>query len=151
MAEHPETIALNLFETGYNCAQSVLAALAAQAGLEPTAAIKLASSFGGGIARRGQVCGAISGALMALGLAANGASVDDKEANYARAETFLQRFEQLHSTILCRDLTGCDFTTPAGRQQAAERDIHHTVCTLLVRDAVRIVMDMLSEQEAPPT
>lgn len=132
------------FESGLNCAQSVLAAFAEQLNMEVDTLLKLASPFGGGIARRGHVCGAVTGALMVLGLKLGASIPEGKQNTYAVAEEFLCRFEARHRTILCRDLTQCDLTTPEGRQQAAERDIHHAICAGLVRDAVQIAAEMLS-------
>lgn len=135
--------ATKYFDEGCNCAQAVLAGFASRLGLDEETALKLASSFGGGVARRGQICGAVSGGLMALGMGIGDPSPAGKDANYARTGEFLRRFEALHQSILCRDLTGCDLTTPEGRQLASERDIHHTICTSLVRSAAQITAEML--------
>lgn len=146
MAE-PTELAAVYFDTGLNCAQSVLAAFASQCALDQETLLKLASPFGGGIARRGQVCGAVSGALMALGLQLGTSTPEGKAEAYEMTDEFLRRFEARHQSILCRGLIQCDLTTPEGRQQASERDVHHTICAGLVRDAAEIAAEMISERK----
>jgi len=143
---NPSEIALACFRQNFNCAQSVLVAFAPQLGLDESQALKIASPFGGGVARRGQICGAVTGALMALGLAHGADSPAGKEDAYHLGEEFLQRFESRHATILCRDLLDCDISTPAGRQQAGERGVFTALCPLFVGDAVEVVQEMLSKK-----
>jgi C_GCAxxG_C_C family probable redox protein len=137
--------ALARFSRNFNCAQSVLAAFVPQLGLEEAQALKLASPFGGGVARRGQICGAVTGALMALGLAQGADTPAGKEAAYCLGQEFLQRFESRHGTLLCRELLQVDISTPEGHQQAREKHLFTTRCPLFVADAVDIVQAMLAE------
>ena len=143
---NPSEIALACFRQNFNCAQSVLVAFAPQLGLDESQALKIASPFGGGVARRGQVCGAVTGGLMALGLAQGADTPAGKEDAYRLGQEFLQRFESRHATILCRELLGCDISTPAGRQQAGERGVFTSLCPLFVGHAAEIVQAMLSEE-----
>jgi C_GCAxxG_C_C family probable redox protein len=140
----PSETAAATFALGFNCAQSVLAAYAARLGLDESTALKLASPFGGGIARRGQVCGAVSGALLALGLARGNDQPAGKLATYQLSGEFLQRFEAAHGSLLCRDLLQCDISTPEGHQQAADRKLFATVCPALVRDATELLESFLN-------
>lgn len=142
---NPSEIAIARFRQNFNCAQSVLVAFAPQMGLDESQALKIASPFGGGVARRGQICGAVTGALMALGLAQGADTPAGKEDAYLLGQEFLQRFESRHATILCRELLDCDISTPEGRQQARERGVFTTQCPLFVRHAAEIVQAMLSE------
>jgi C_GCAxxG_C_C family probable redox protein len=141
----PSEIAVARFHQGFNCSQSVLVAFAPQLGLDESQALKLASPFGGGVARRAQTCGAVAGALMALGLARGADTPAGKEAAYRLGQEFLQRFESRHATILCRELLGCDISTPEGRQQALEQGAFTSLCPLFVRDAAEIAQAMLAE------
>jgi C_GCAxxG_C_C family probable redox protein len=141
----PSEIAVTRFHQGFNCSQSVLVAFAPQLGLDESQALKLASPFGGGVARRAQTCGAVTGALMALGLARGADTPAGKEAAYLLGQEFLQRFESRHATILCRELLGCDISTPEGRQQALEQGAFTTLCPQFVRDAAEIAGVMLAE------
>jgi C_GCAxxG_C_C family probable redox protein len=131
-----------IFGRGFNCSQSVFAAFAPQFELDEETAFKLAAPFGGGMARRGEVCGAVTGALLALGLARSQGIPASKDSIYPLAQEFLRQFEELHGTILCRDLLECDISTPAGYQAAAEKGVFKTICPFLVGDAAGIVQKL---------
>lgn len=143
---NPSEIALARFRQNFNCAQSVLVAFAPQLGLDDGQALRMASPFGGGVARRGQICGAVTGALMALGLARGADTPAGKEDAYRLGQVLLQRFESRHGTILCRELLDCDISTPEGRQQARDKGAFTALCPLFVGDAVEVVQEMLSEK-----
>ena len=143
---NPPDIAMARFDTGLNCAQSVLVAFASQLGLDESQALKMASPFGGGISRRGEVCGAVTGALMALGLVLGSDTPAGKENAYQLGQDFLQRFEIKHGKILCRELIDIDISTPEGRQQASAKGVFTTLCPLFVRNATDIVESMLEKR-----
>jgi C_GCAxxG_C_C family probable redox protein len=145
MTNLPETARLR-FSQKFNCAQSVFATFAPQLGLEEQRALKMASPFGGGVARRGQVCGAVSGALMALGLGLGTDTPAGKEDAYRMGGEFLERFEARHGSILCRDLLNIDISTPEGHQKASENGLFTSLCPLYVGNAVEIVQEMLAEK-----
>ena len=143
--------AVSLFQQGRNCAQAVLMACAPPAaGMDRDLAFKVGAGFGGGMARLGHVCGAVTGAIMVLGLRhAEPASTDPaaRQAVYGKVQAFVRRFTARHGSINCRDLIGCDLSTPEGVQQAKDRNLHRTVCDGLVRDAADILADLAS---SPP-
>ena len=139
----PAEIAVTVFSQNFNCSQSVFSAFAPQYGLDTKTALKLASPFGGGVARRGEVCGAVTGALLALGLARGVEAPAGKEEIYRLSQEFMRMFEEKHNTVLCRDLIACDLSTPAGHQAAAEKRVFTTICPVLVQDAVEIVQKLL--------
>jgi C_GCAxxG_C_C family probable redox protein len=143
---NPTETAVDRFRQNFNCAQSVLVPFSPQLGLDESQVLKLASPFGGGVARRGQVCGAVTGALMALGLAQGADTPAGKEDAYRLGQEFLQRFESRHATILCRELLDYDISTPEGRQQAREQGVFTALCPLFVGDAAEIVQGMLAEK-----
>ena len=141
----PADDAAKRFQEGCNCAQSVFATLAPSQGVSPEVALRIAGPFGGGIARTGATCGAVTGALMALGLAAGPFDPKDKDAKgrlYAVARDFMTRFQARHPSLVCRDLIGCDLSTPEGQTQFRDRNLHTAVCLPLVRSAVEIVGEM---------
>ena len=146
MKTDPADRAEEFFNQKYNCAQSVLMTFASQGNLDQEMAAHLAACFGAGMARRGEVCGAVTGALMVLGITQAKPKPEDKEGNYQLAQEFMHYFENRHGTLLCRHLIGCDLTTPEGRQQAEESGVTRTICPALVRDASAILEYMLSEQ-----
>jgi C_GCAxxG_C_C family probable redox protein len=139
----PADIAASYFNQSYCCSQSVFMAFAASLDLEREKALKISSPFGGGLGRRGEVCGAITGALMALGLARSSGEPAGKEEIYRRTQEFIRLFEEKHGTLLCRDLIACDLSTPAGLQAATEKQVFTNICTGLVQDAVEILQEQL--------
>ncbi len=138
---------------GYNCAQSVLISCGQPLGLAPETAIQVAMAFGGGVARSGNVCGAVTGALMAIGLsfpAKDAKEKATKEAAGKLSQEFMTRFRAQHGAINCRDLIGFDLSTPAGSQGAAEAGVFKTICPGIVGGAVRIVEELLARPESAP-
>lgn len=141
-----EQQAVSDFGNGCNCCQAVLAAFAPESGLARPQALQIATAFGGGMAYLGEVCGAVTGAFMAMGLAA-GASVPGDEAAKARvremALAFYRRFREVHDSIHCRQLIGYDLLDPAGLEQAKLSGIFEKKCTRLVETAVTITAELL--------
>jgi len=134
--------ALDLFSKQHNCAQAILAAYGPAEGLDEQHGLKLAAPFGGGIGRLGETCGVVSGALMVLGLrytAPNSPDAAAKAALYERVRDFVARFKARNPSILCRELLGCDISTPEGAQLAQDRKLHQTLCVKYVRDAAEIL------------
>jgi C_GCAxxG_C_C family probable redox protein len=141
----PET-AVALFREGFSCSQGVLAAFAGDLGLDRETALRLAQPFGGGIARRADWCGALTGAFLALGLAHGRVRAEDgaaRDKTYALVNELIKRFEARHGAVRCRDLLGCDIGTPEGQKQAEERKLHQTKCEELVRDAAVLLEEIL--------
>jgi C_GCAxxG_C_C family probable redox protein len=135
--------ALQLFDQGFNCAQSVFAAFAPRFGLGEPSALKIAAAFGGGMSRCGSVCGAVSGALMVLGLSMNCVDKDAREQLYAVSKRFVERFKSEHGSILCAELLGCDISTEEGLKKAREENIFRTVCPEYVKQATQILQEIL--------
>jgi C_GCAxxG_C_C family probable redox protein len=107
---------------------------------------RIASAFAGGIGNTGAVCGAVVGAVMAIGL--KQVRVDTMEEalrNLAVAREFRRRFEAEMETISCRELTGADLTTEEGLEQFMSSDKPQTVCFPAVSAAYRLVVDLLKE------
>jgi C_GCAxxG_C_C family probable redox protein len=104
----------------------------------------IALGFGGGLGRRGLVCGALNGGAMTIGLRyGQMREVEDKDTAYALVLELCRRFEEQHGSALCRELTGCDFTTPEGRQKWNDSD-GHAKCRQFVGTAVEILLDLLN-------
>jgi len=107
---------------------------------------RIASCFGGGIGNTGAVCGAVAGAVMAIGLKMErGDTMEDWFRTAAVAQEFRRRFEAEMGNINCRELTGADLTTEEGREQFMSSDIPQTVCFPAVGLAYRLVVDLLKE------
>ena len=133
------------FAQGFNCSQAVFSAYATQLGIDDETALKLASPFGGGVARQGEVCGAVTGALMALGLGCGNATLENKEENYRLADEFIKRFQEQHGTILCRELIGYNLSKPEELQKAREQGVFVSACPGFVKDAAKLVEEILDE------
>jgi len=138
-------IANERFAQGLNCSQAVLSGFASQCGLSDEVALQIASPFGGGIARQGQVCGALTGALMALGLQRGNLTPDGKDETYRIAEEFINRFKQRYGTILCRELVGYDISTAEGLQAARDNKVFAAICPGLVEGTARLLVEFLKE------
>jgi C_GCAxxG_C_C family probable redox protein len=140
--------AVQYFGSGYNCSQSVLAAFGPDLGLDRASCLKVASTFGGGLGRRAEACGAVTGALMALGLKYGGKTVDDPAAKtevYKYAGEFMDRFKALHGSLICRELLGFDISTDEGLRQMKEQNAHELKCKNLVASAAQILEEMLQD------
>jgi C_GCAxxG_C_C family probable redox protein len=132
-------------EQGGNCAQSVLAAFGPECGLDETSCLRVAACFGAGIGRLGFTCGAVTGACMVLGLRhghemAEGLGGRDKVYGYV--QEFTRRFRARFGHLDCAALTGCDMTTPEGRQSFVDRGLHQGLCSSLVAGAAEILEEM---------
>ncbi len=107
---------------------------------------RIAFCFAGGIGNTGAVCGAVSGAVMAIGLKKErGDTMEESLHTLAVAQEFRRRFEAEMETINCRELTGTDLRTPEGIEQFMGSDIPQTVCFPAVGAAYRLVVDLLKE------
>lgn len=146
MERHDER-AYELFLSGCNCAQAVLLAFAPDAGLTEQQALRVASSFGGGIGGMREVCGAVSGMLMAAGLLYGYAPGDraGKSEHYARVRELADRYSEANGSIICRELLGLAGQT-AG-QQPSERTAEYykkRPCPELCRMAASILDDYIA-------
>ncbi len=138
--------AMEIMAQGHGCSESVLLAVSQEFGIESEVIPKIASCFAGGIGNSGSVCGAVTGAVMAIGLIANaGETMDDYLKKLSLAQEFRQRFEDEMKTIDCHELTGSDLTTPEGINEFIKSDIPQKVCFPAVGMAFNIVMDMLKK------
>jgi C_GCAxxG_C_C family probable redox protein len=144
-------VAMTLFEEGFNCAQAVFAAHTPNLGLERETALKMAAPFGGGVGRMGEICGAVSGALMALGLRHASIQAEDKQSKeqvYLLSRELANRFgARNNGCIKCRELLGCEIGTPEGLQAAREHGLFETLCPKFVRDAAEIAEQLCNDKE----
>lgn len=133
--------AASRFLSGFNCAESVLLTLAEHQGIESTLVPRIATPFGGGIARSASICGCVTGAIMGIGLKHGRVkTTDDRLKAYAMATAFMNAFEKKFGSIICYDLIGCDFRTPEGQKRFEE--LHESRCTDFVKGAVEIMLEL---------
>ncbi|MEA3327932.1 MAG: C-GCAxxG-C-C family protein [Chloroflexota bacterium] len=137
------------FGQHYNCAQSTVAPFAKRLGVDLDLILKIATPFGGGMGHAGQICGVVSGALMAIGLA-KGITFyerDKKYACYALGQDFQEHFRALHGNLTCPGLLGLDIGNPEELTKVRELDLFHTLCPRFVGDAARITAEMLGLED----
>ena len=139
--------AISKFAGGYNCAQSVFFAFLEDLEIDQDTALKVASGFGGGMGRQGEVCGAVTGGIMALGAKHGRGEKEDPTAadvTYAKTREFMAQFASKHGSCLCRELlNGCDLATEEGQAAFREKDLKNKVCTPCVQSAVEMVEKMM--------
>jgi C_GCAxxG_C_C family probable redox protein len=147
-------VATEKFLSGYNCAQSVIYAYAPELGLDNDAALKVATGLGAGMGRRGEVCGAVTGAILVLGLKFGRGEDQDRSATeqtYQKTLKLMAQFESKHGSCLCRVLLeGCDLRSPQGQQYFKEHDLLHKTCAGCVRSAAEALSELIETSTTPP-
>ncbi len=140
-------IAVDKFMEGYNCAQSIAFAFCGECGLSQDAALKVACGFGAGMGRKQEVCGAVAGAIMVLGLVRGRGTEDPRsvtEALYPMAREFMDGFAVRNGSYLCRDLlSGCDLLSDEGQRRFKENGLLEKVCKPCVRSAAEMLQQMV--------
>jgi len=138
--------AVQSFRQGWSCSQAVLSVFCESLGLEREKAFKISQAFGGGMARMGQTCGAVTGAMIVIGLKHGRTRPEDetaKEKTYALVLELARRFREHHGSLLCRELIGFDLSTDEGHEQAIKKGVFETLCPKFVGDAVTILEDLI--------
>ena len=138
--------AKEFFAGQFNCAQATFLPFALRLGLTKEIAAKLSQPFGGGMSQAGQACGAVSGGLLAIGLA-QGTSMNDSRQKAVCEEVskaFISQFKGLHGEITCPGLLGNDLNKTSLERHERESTRIQTPCSRFVEDAVAIVDQLLS-------
>jgi len=124
-AKRVEERAKQLFRSNLYCAESVLKAVAEEAGLDSPLIPRIASGFCGGVARTGAMCGAVTGGVMALSLMFGRDNPEGSIAEvYRKVQQFQAEFKKQCGSVNCFELTGCDLGTEEGQRTFAERGLH---------------------------
>jgi len=134
---------------GFLCSEAVLLAIRDYLEVRSELIPKIATGFGAGMGGRGEVCGAISGGIIALGLkfGRNSPKKQEKKAYWFAAE-LLERFEREFSHVTCRELTGCDLTTEVGRKKYADEKMWETKCRQYIEATAAMVFELISERNS---
>ncbi len=140
-------IAVAKFLAGYNCAQAVLYPFCDDLGLDKDTALRLTCGLGAGMARMQEVCGAVTGGIIALGLKNGRGEGQDKartEETYRRVRELMLQFVSKHGSCTCRELLkGCDLCTASGQQSFKENDHLNKICKCCVQTVVEILEEIL--------
>jgi C_GCAxxG_C_C family probable redox protein len=141
---------VSCFEEGFSCAQAVISTHGPSLGLDRELALRVAGAFGAGMARMGRTCGAVTGALMVIGLRYGKTEAEDEETRdrcYYLAREFVRMFEARNGSITCKELLGRDIGIPEERELAKEEGLFETLCPKLVQDAAEIVESIVAARE----
>ena len=143
-----------LFAAGYNCSQAVFGAFCDVTGVDEMTAFRLSSSFGGGMGRMREVCGAVSGAFMVLGILYGYAEHEEKakSEHYALVREFADRFRKENASIICRDLleqAGVPKDTSSEPEKRTPEYYKKRPCREYVEIAAEILDEMIAQKGLP--
>ncbi len=142
------TEAVDLFKNGCACSQAILGAYASDVGLDRTAAMRIAAGFAGGM-RAGGTCGAVTGAIMVLGLkyCTDGCErYEGRQRAYEAVQEFQRRFAARNGSMACETLLGVNISTAEGMQAAKDRGLFADTCPRLVQSAAEILGQVMGEE-----
>ena len=135
-----------LFKSGFSCSQAICAAFAEDYGIDRGMALKLSCGFGAGMARSGNTCGAVTVALMVIGMKYGRTMAVDvaaRDRTYAVVQAFMAEFLRRYTSVNCTDLIGYNLKNPEEYEQARAENLFHTRCAQLVHDASQILESVL--------
>jgi len=130
---------LELFKSGYHCSQSVLAAFSEDYGLSMETALKISCPFGGGIGGLGKTCGALTGAIMVIGLkygSTKAFDMETKRISREKTRQLIENFEEVHKSSLCNELVGFDRGNLTGADLIAKRPFFYNTCQKFLETVV---------------
>jgi C_GCAxxG_C_C family probable redox protein len=138
--------AVKYFNDGLNCCQAILLTYGSLLGLARESALRLGTGFGGGLARHGEACGAVTGAIMVISIKYGMTRKNDddaKDKTYEVVGEFIKKFKEKHGNIVCREILGCDISTEEGQKIAKKEDKFKTLCPEFVLTAAEILEEIL--------
>ena len=145
MSEQASQRSLELFRSGFFCAESVLLAIAESQGIQSDLIPRIATGFCSGISRTGGICGAVSGAIMGINLVAGRNSpAESIEFSYTLTRKMISHFESQYGSVNCRQLIGCDLATEAGQRYFMENNLMEQ-CLQYAADATSMAISLIAE------
>ena len=139
-------ISVDVFNKGFNCAQSVISSHCEELGLKDELAKKISCGFGAGMGYNGEVCGAVTGAIMLIGLKYGKYREEDNEAKektYNLVKEFTDRFKKEFGTIICKELIKYDIVKEEELKKARDSGVFKEVCPLLVKRSTELIEELL--------
>ncbi len=133
--------AAELFNRKYNCSQAILGAFCEDYGVKVDTALKIACGLGSGV-RSAEICGAVSGAVLVIGLKYGSDSPGAQAICNIKTEEFIKCFTEANKSIVCRDILGCDISTELGREKALSEQYFTTICLDMVVKAAQILEEL---------
>ena len=140
----------DLFMRGQDCSQVVIENYADSLGVGEEELNRITSAFGGGIGV-GEVCGAVIGAMVVIGMKYGHKGPDDMDQRnimMAKRAEFLEKWAKLHSELSCRGLLGYDFSQPGEFERAIGDGVLFTRCPDFVTDAISVLDEVIASDEA---
>ena len=145
MSEQAPHRSVELFKSGFFCAESVLQAIAESQGIRSDLIPRIATGFCSGISRAGGMCGAVSGAIMGIDLVTGRNSpAESLEVNYALIQKLISRFETQYGSINCRQLLGCDLAIDSGQRYFMENHLMES-CLQYAEGATSMALALIAE------
>lgn len=142
-------LAQEKFQNGFNCSQSVLFALGDLLNVNENEILNVARGFGAGMGRKEEVCGAVTGGIMALGLYIGNSDKDEnskREGTYAQVQKFMNEFSGIFQSYICRELLdGCDLNTEAGKLRFKEKEMKKNICMNCVAESTKIIEKLIGK------
>ncbi len=136
-------------QKGYLCSEAVLLTLSEFVKVKSDVIPKIATGFGAGIGRHGEVCGALTGAIMGLGLCFGRSDVSETPPNtspYEFSQKMVDLFLARFGHVRCRDLLGLDLSCEESREAYKEKSLWETRCRQIIQTATGIAFDLLQAQ-----
>ncbi len=134
-----------LFASGFFCAESVLKAVAMENGADSDVLPAIATGFCGGMSRHAEMCGAVTGGIMGLGLVFGRNTVEDKiQSCYEAVTEFLKTFKELHGSLNCKDLIGYDLGVAEELEKFRIENPEYEKCTRFSMDAASMVQEIIN-------
>jgi len=151
MSEQAPQRSLELFRSGFFCAESVLQAIAESQGIQSDLIPRIATGFCSGISRTGGMCGAVSGGIMGIGLVAGRDSpAESLEPAYTLSQKLIGAFEKQYGSVNCRQLIGCDLNTEEGQRYFMENNLMER-CLQCAADATSMAVSLIDELDSSTT
>ncbi len=124
----------------FNCAQTVFSLFASDIGIDENMALKIASGFGGGMACA-ETCGAVTGSYMVIGIKHGHSTSNPEDKAYTKnlIKKFNTEFKNAHGSLICKNLTGFDISTPEGAAAASNANVFRTKCPAFLETACNIL------------
>lgn len=151
MSEQAPQRSLELFKSGFFCAESVLLAITESQGIQSDLIPRIATGFCSGISRTGGMCGAVSGGIMGIGLVVGRDSpAESLEPAYTLTQKLISTFEKQYGSVNCRQLIGCDLDTEAGQRYFMENNLMER-CLQCAGDATSMALSLIDELHSSRT
>jgi len=145
MSEQASQRSLELFKSGYFCAESVLLAIAENQGIQSDLIPKIATGFCSGISRTSSMCGAVSGAIMGINLVAGRSSPSESiELSYTLTRKLISHFERQFGSVNCRQLIGCNLASEAGQRYFMDNNLMEH-CLQYAEEATQMAISLIAE------